>query len=104
MKSQGNTLVKDNDSTLEFTTTILPDGSLNIPKELQEMLGLEAGSRVHVRLSKDELSPQERGRRVQEMVQAYMKENNIPPATETGAERIRKMRDEDTAIEAKRGR
>lgn len=95
---------KEKGKTLEFTTTILPDGTLNIPAELQEKLGLGAGSKVRVTLSKDELTPQERGRLAQEMVQAYMKENNIPPATDTGAERIRKMRDEDAAIEAARGR
>jgi antitoxin component of MazEF toxin-antitoxin module len=81
-KEKTKTQVKS--EVLEFTT-LLPDGNLSIPPELQQQLGLETGSKVRVKLSKDELTPQERGRLVQEMVETYMKENNIPPATETGA-------------------
>jgi predicted ATP-dependent protease len=91
---------------LEFTATVLSDGNLSVPAELQKLMGFQPGNKVRVKLFQetDGLTPQERGRLVQEMVQAYMKENNLPPPTDTGAERIRKMRDEDAAIEAKRGR
>jgi bifunctional DNA-binding transcriptional regulator/antitoxin component of YhaV-PrlF toxin-antitoxin module len=93
--------------TLEFTATVLSDGSLSIPTELQKLMGFKAGSKVRVMFTQGEasiLTPQERGRRAQEMWAEYMRVNNIPPAKDTGAERIRKMRDEDAAIEAKRGR
>jgi bifunctional DNA-binding transcriptional regulator/antitoxin component of YhaV-PrlF toxin-antitoxin module len=98
---------QETSETLEFTATVLSDGSLSIPKQLRQLMELKAGSKLFVCYQNGEASfmtPQERGRRVQESVQAYMKANNIPPAKDTGAERIRKMRDEDAAIEAKRGR
>lgn len=92
---------------LEFTATVQSDGSLKLPEELKKILCLDPGKKIPVIFEDGEakiLTPQERGRRVQEMVAEYMRVNNIPPAKDTGAERIRKMRDEDAAIEAKRGR
>jgi antitoxin component of MazEF toxin-antitoxin module len=108
MKSQSNTLIKDTESkALEFTATVLSDGSLSIPEALSELLRLSPGKTLPITFENGEakiLTPQERGRRVQERVAEYMRVNNIPPAQDTGAERIRKMRDEDVAIEeAKRG-
>ncbi len=95
MKSQANTLVKEAE-VLEFTATVLSDGSLSVPEELSELLRLSPGKKIPITFEDGEakiLTPQERGRRAQEMWAEYMRVNNIPPATETAAERIRKMRE-----------
>jgi hypothetical protein len=92
---------------LEFTVTVQEDGSLSFPDELKNLLCLDPGKKIPVTFENGEAkipTPQERGRRAQEMLAEYMRVHDIPVPTDTGADRIRKMRDEDAAIEAERGR
>gem|GEM_PF-2466896 len=95
------------EAKLEFEVTVSKDGVLQLPLELLEKIGVKAGEKLLVHPEEGRLvlmSVRQRRRQVQQRVREYIEQNGLEWPTNTGAERIRQMRDEDAAIEAQRGR